>query len=75
MATLEEFFEVYEHTNIASYAFTVPNIAVWTSLLARMLFQKDRDKFSGLIAVCVMMILSLVSSIVLWQLFNTFFDR
>ena len=75
MPTLEEYVEVYDHTNIASYSFTVPSLALWTSLLARMLILKDRDKFSGLIAVCVMMILQLVSSIVLWQLFYTFVDR
>jgi hypothetical protein len=75
MPIIEEYVEVYDHNNIASYALTVPSLALWTSLLARLLIQNNRDNFSGLIAVSVIMILQLVSSIVLWQLFYTFIDR
>ena len=53
-----EIVKVYNHNNIASFAFTVPNLALWTALLARMLISKDRHKFCGLIAICILMILT-----------------
>jgi hypothetical protein len=53
-----EFVKAIEHIKIASYAFNVPNLAFWTFLLLRMLISKDRNKFMGLIVICILIILS-----------------
>ena len=75
MSTTAEWVEVSEHINIASYAFFVPILVLWSGLLARTLVQKDREKFYGLIVICLLMIVYLVTSIAGWQLNYTYYDR
>jgi hypothetical protein len=58
MPTPEEYIETFNHNRIAAYAFTLPSLALWIGLLARMLVSKDRDKLHGLIVVGVLMILN-----------------
>ncbi len=75
MSTTAEWVEVSEHINIASYAFFVPILVLWSGLLARTLVQKDREKFYGLIVICILMIVYLVTSIAGWQLNYTYYNR
>jgi hypothetical protein len=49
--------KVYKHFDTASYALNVPPLALWISLLARMLISKDRDKLTPLIVISILMIL------------------
>jgi len=53
--------------NTASYASCVPPLALFIGLLSRMLLSKDRPKLNELIIVCVLMILSLVGTMIYFQ--------
>ena len=66
MTDTAEMVKVYRQLEIASYALTVPTLALWICLLIRMLILRDREKFSALIVICILMILSLIGSIVSW---------
>ncbi len=54
---------------------TLPTLALWIGILLRMLISKDRDKFYGLIVICILMIISMVSSIFVYQMEYTDDDR
>jgi hypothetical protein len=75
MPSAAEVIKVYEQLDTASYALTLPPLALWLGLLARMLISKDRNKLTPIIVISILMILSLVASMVGWQLFYTYYDR
>ena len=58
MEVSAESVEVLDHINIASYVLFLPTLALSYGLLFRMLSSKDREKFFGLIVICVLMIIS-----------------
>ena len=64
MPATAEWLKVYKQIDIASYAVTVPPLALWIGLLARMLISKDRHKLTPLIVVSILMILYSVATIV-----------
>ena len=71
----EEYIEAYDHIKIATYCFSVPSLALWTGLFARVLISKDRDKLNGLIIICILMIVTQAAGLALWQLSYTYVDR
>jgi hypothetical protein len=75
MSTAAEYLKVYKELEITCYALFVPTLALWNGLLARTLISKDRQKLVPLIVISVLMILSLVATIILWQLEYTYNDR
>jgi hypothetical protein len=58
MSTAAEVLKVYKDLNTASYALNFPPLVLWIGLLARKLISKDRDKFTPLIVISILMILS-----------------
>jgi hypothetical protein len=73
--TESEYLKAYKQINIASYAFFFPIIVLWIGLLLRMLISSDREKFYGLIVICILIIVSFVASIIFWQLHYTIWDK
>ena len=71
MPTPAQKLKYYKSMRTASYASTVPPLALFIYVLARMLLSKDRHKLTELIVVCVLMIVSLVGSIIDWQVLYT----
>ncbi len=61
MTTPTEWLEVYKNIRTTSYATGVPNLALWTGVLVRILVQEDKAKFLPLIVICVLMIVSLIA--------------
>jgi hypothetical protein len=49
--------KVLKHIDTASYALTVPPLALWISFLVRMLISKYREKLTPLIVISILMIL------------------
>ncbi len=58
MPATAAYLKTYKHIATASYALTIPPLALWIGLLARMLISKDRDNFTPLIVISILMILS-----------------
>ncbi len=58
MSTSADYLKVIKQLDTASYALTFPPLALWISLLARMLISKDRDKLIPLIVITSLMTLS-----------------
>jgi hypothetical protein len=58
MPATAELLKVYKQLDTASYALTVPPLAFWIGLLARILISKDRDKLVPLIFISILMILT-----------------
>ncbi len=58
MPATAEYIKVLKELDTASYALNIPPLALWISLLAKMLTSKDRDKLIPLIVICILMILS-----------------
>ncbi len=56
MTTTADYVEAYGEENTTSYATTVPTLALFIGVLARILVQEDRKKFIPLIIICVLMI-------------------
>lgn len=73
--TPDEICEIYFHINVVSWALTVPCLALWSGLLAKMLRSKNRDKFPRLMIISILMIISMIGSIIGWQIAYTFQDR
>ncbi len=57
MSTDAEILKVLKQLDTASYALTVPPLALWIGLLARILILKNRDKLNPLISISILMIL------------------
>ena len=70
--TAEENIETSKEINIVSYTTNIPNLLFWIWVFLRILRSKDRAKFVGLIVICVLMIISLITSIITWQLNRTY---
>jgi hypothetical protein len=75
MTTAAEYLKFVKQLDTASYASNVPPLALWIGLLAKMLISKDRDKLVPLIVISILMILTLVASIVFYQLVYTYNHR
>jgi len=58
MSLPEEAIEIYQVINIASYATTIPTLILWIWELVRIMRQKERSNFTGLIVIGVLMISS-----------------
>ncbi len=75
MTTPADKLEFAKNISTTCYATCVPNLAIWTAVLVRILVQEDKAKFLPLIAICVLMIVSLIASMAYWQLRYTIRDR
>jgi len=58
MSTPAELLKHYKQMATITYALYVPPLVFWLGLLVRVLIYRDRLKFSELIIICVLMIIS-----------------
>jgi len=63
--------KVNDVIKIASYALNALPLALWIGTLGRVLISKDRRKFTDIIIISILMILTQVTEIVVYQLFYT----
>jgi hypothetical protein len=57
MSTTAEYVKVVKQIDMTSYALNLSSLALWISLLARMLISKDRHKLVPLIVISILIIL------------------
>jgi len=64
--------KLLDHLKIVAYASTVPTLAFWICILAKMLILKDRNSLMILIVISILMILSQTAFVVYQQLEYTY---
>jgi len=73
--TDEEWLQVDRQLNFASYACNGLPLIFWTYVFYRILKMQDRAKYWVLMIVCLLMMASLVSNLLDYQLWYTYEDR
>jgi len=74
-ASNQEILEVLEILMIAAYATTIPNLLLWIWVFGKILKKKDLRKFFTMIVICILMILSLIANMILFQMNYNMFER
>lgn len=75
MSDLYNWVQCVKHINIASLTTTIPTLCVWTALFIKIMLQEQRDLFFSILLICLLMIISQVSSIIGYQLDYTFNNK
>lgn len=59
----EQLLKVLKNINITSIVTTVPNLFFWTWVFFKIMLEKEKAKYKWLIAISLLMIVSMISSI------------